>query len=58
MKGTVVLLLAGVTMLCGCASRDGDAISASPILTSHHDCIRDGYTWNAKLGVCEARRPR
>ena len=58
MKGTVVLLLAGLAMLSGCATRNGENVSASPILTSQQDCVRDGYTWNAKLGVCEARRPR
>lgn len=59
MKGTIVLLLAGLAALSGCVSGRGDeGVSASPILTSRQDCLRDGNTWNDKLGVCEARRTR
>ena len=58
MRGIIVLLLAGIAALSGCASRNGDAVSASPILTTREDCVHDGYVWNAKLGVCEVRGTR
>ena len=54
----IVVLVAALAALAGCASRDGYATSASPILTSQADCLRDGNEWNAKLGVCEPRRTR
>jgi hypothetical protein len=61
-----IIVLAAVTVLAGCASgasrqgytSEGDASSASPILTSQSDCVRDGGAWNAKLSVCEPRRTR
>jgi hypothetical protein len=61
MHTTIIVLVAALAALGGCASRDGyardgDAASASPILTSRQDCEREGALWNAKLGVCEPRR--
>ena len=56
MKSTVLALFAVLAAVGGCASRNTDSPSASPILTSERDCLRDGGTWNAKFAVCEPTR--